>query len=145
MANKLPQQAPRIVVDVIEDSPNLRVFHFTTFMSNRKHVKFYMPLTGADDSRLESVGINGSALISDLNGILGIDTVFLETYRMGVFIGQAFDWTGIEEAVIEAIRYRFSPNRRDHQAITVFRRTMVVEKDNDEDPPANDSAIPAVP
>lgn len=107
--------SPRLVVALV---PNLyrRCYHVNVRISTDFIEMFHMPLRESSEKYIEKVGPVGSELIRKLDAIIGISEVTLQQYEVGISLGGAFDWSDVEDDILEAIKDCFG-DRKDEVEI----------------------------
>lgn len=108
--------SPRLVVALV---PNLyrRCYHVNVRISTDFIEMFHMPLRESSEKYIEKVGPVGSELIRKLDAIIGISEVTLQQYEVGISLGGAFDWSDVEDDILEAIKDCFGDRKNEVEVI----------------------------
>ena len=117
-------QKPKIVAMEFPN-PRFRQYHLSKEIST-EHGIFTRPVSRYDETELRSIGDIGYNLVVGIMTIDGIEEVTIDSYYIGISIGQAFDWGDIETQVFGWLKTVFEKGA----GIKIERR---INLDMDED------------
>lgn len=89
-----------IVVEEYDPSgSNAIAFHVNVEVSLCPFRSFERPLRESSKRYLTEVGSVGSAILSDLFALNGVNTVYIHPYEVYVILGRAFSWENLRDKV----------------------------------------------
>ena len=97
----------RIITERISN-PFYRYYHTTVEISESRQQSFERPLRDSSEKHLEEVGKHGREIVETLLRLDGVTNVALHPYKVGVSIGEAYEWEDVHPHILATLKKVFA-------------------------------------